>query len=292
MMEEIKEILQNIKSALEFKLFEVQDYSISLYNILVVVLVLISIRLVVSGLERLLKKQLSEKKNFTEGKLIAVTKIGKYIIYVLGFILALKSININITPILIGSSALFVGLGFGLQEAFRDFVAGLMLLFEGDVMVGDVVEMENETVGVIKQINLRTSKVRTRDGIMMIVPNSQLTNDRVINWSNSNRLTRFQVEVGVAYGSDTRLVEKLLLECAAKEEAITERIKPFVMFADFGNSSLDFSLHFWSDEVWRIERTKSRLRFAIDEAFRENNVTIPFPQRDLHLKSKDISFRD
>jgi small-conductance mechanosensitive channel len=291
-MEEIKEILYSIKSALEFKLFEIQDYSISLYNLFVVVLVLISIRLVVTGLERLLKRQLSDKKNFTEGKLIAITKIGKYIIYVLGFILALKSVNINITPILIGSSALFVGLGFGLQEAFRDFVAGLMLLFEGDVMVGDVVEMENETVGVIKQINLRTSKVRTRDGIMMIVPNSQLTNDRVINWSNSNRLTRFNVEVGVAYGSDTRLVEKLLLDCAAQEETITERIKPFVKFADFGDSSLDFSLYFWSDEVWRIERTKSRLRFAIDQAFRDNNVTIPFPQRDLHFKSKDISLRD
>lgn len=291
-MEEIKEILNNIKSALEFKLFEIQDYSISLYNLFVVVLVFISIRLVVSGLERLLKRQLSDKKNFTEGKLIAITKIGKYIVYVLGFILALKSVNINITPILIGSSALFVGLGFGLQEAFRDFVAGLMLLFEGDVMVGDVVEMENETVGVIKQINLRTSKVRTRDGIMMIVPNSQLTNDRVINWSNSNRLTRFNVDVGVAYGSDTKLVEKLLLECASKEETITERIKPFVKFADFGDSSLDFSLYFWSDEVWRIERTKSRLRFAIDQAFRDHKVTIPFPQRDLHFKSKDISLRE
>ncbi|MAY84648.1 MAG: hypothetical protein CMP59_10990 [Flavobacteriales bacterium] len=292
MMEEIKNFWLDIKSALEFKLFEIQDYSISLYNILIVVLVFIAIRLLVNGLERLLKRQLSDKKNFTEGKLIAFTKIGKYIIYVLGFILALKSVNINITPILIGSSALFVGLGFGLQEAFRDFVAGIMLLFEGDVMVGDVVEMENETVGVVKQINLRTSKVRTRDGIMMIVPNSQLTNDRVINWSNSNRLTRFRVDVGVAYGSDTKLVEKLLLECADKEETITERIKPFVMFQNFGDSSLDFSLYFWSEEVWRIERTKSRLRFSIDQAFRDNKVTIPFPQRDLHFKSKDISLKD
>jgi len=291
-MEELKDIWTQIKSALEFKLFEIQDYSISPYNLLIVLLILITIRLMVKGLERLLKRQLSDKKNFTEGKLVAITKLGKYIIYVLGFILALKSVNINITPILIGSSALFVGLGFGLQEAFRDFVAGLMLLFEGDVMVGDVVEMENETVGVVKQINLRTSKVRTRDGIMMIVPNSQLTNDRVINWSNSNRLTRFRVDVGVAYGSDTRLVEKLLLECATEEETITERIKPFVMFNDFGDSSLNFSLYFWSEEVWRIERTKSRLRFAIDQTFRDHKVTIPFPQRDLHFKSKNISLND
>ncbi len=291
-MDKILDFLQEVKKLLEFKLFEIQDYSISFYNILVVAFVILITRLIVSGLEKLIQRKTKDISAITDGKRKALGQIAKYIIYVIGIIIALRSINVDVTPLLIGSSALFVGLGFGLQEAFRDFVSGLMLLFEGDVMIGDVVEMENNTVGVIKQINLRTSKVRTRDGIMMIVPNSQLTNDRVINWSNSNKLTRFHVSVGVAYGSDTKKVEEILLKIANKEGDISSRVKPFVRFEDFGESSLDFKLFFWSEEVWRIENTKSRLRFEIDQAFRESNVVIPFPQRDLHFKSKDISLKD
>ena len=126
----------------------------------------------------------------------------------------------------------------------------------------------------------------------MLVPNSQLINDRVINWSNSNILTRFNVEVGVAYGSDVELVEKLLLEAANEEEIVSDRAHPFVRFADFGDSALSFELYFWSEEVWRIESVKSNIRFTIDKKFRANDVTIPFPQRDLHLRSKNISFKE
>jgi len=291
-MEEVLNTLDEIKKILEFKLFEFQEYSFSFYNILVVVFVIFITRLIVRAMEKLLHQKTIDKTSVTDGKRKAIAQIGKYIIYVIGFIIALRSINVDVTPLLIGSSALFVGLGFGLQEAFRDFISGMMLLFEGDVMIGDVVEMENNTVGVVKQINLRTSKIRTRDGIMMIVPNSQLTNDRVINWSNSNKLTRFHVSVGVAYGSDTKMVQEILLTIAKKETEISDRIKPFVSFNDFGESSLNFSLYFWSEEVWKIERIKSDLRFKIDQAFRESSVVIPFPQRDLHLRSKDISLQD
>ena len=126
----------------------------------------------------------------------------------------------------------------------------------------------------------------------MIVPNSQLINERVINWSNSNKLTRFHVKVGVAYGSDVELVKKILLESAESLGEISERLKPFVRFTDFGDSSLNFELHFWTEEVWKIEDSRSQLRFAIDKKFRENQVTIPFPQRDLHFKSKDFPLKD
>ena len=133
--------------------------------------------------------------------------------------------------------------------------------------------------------------MRTRDGIVILVPNSQLINNRVINWSNSNILTRFKVEVGVAYGSDVELVEKILLEAATEDDQTSDRVKPFVRFADFGNSSLDFELYFWSEHVWRIEYVKSRLRFAIDKKFRTNGVTIPFPQRDMHFKSSNVDLK-
>jgi len=292
MLEKIENYWDAIREVLEYNLISIADYRLSIYNILLLVFIIVVTRFIVGGLERIFKKKVSAKKWITEGKQNAIIQIGKYFIYIIAFLFATKSVGLNITPILIGSSALFVGLGFGLQEAFRDFVSGLILLFEGDVVVGDVIEFENGIVAVIKRIKLRTSKVRTRDGITILVPNSELINNRVINWSNSNILTRFNVKVGVAYGSDVRLVEKLLLEAAKENQSVSSRAKPFVRFEEFGDSSLNFELHFWSEEVWRIENTKSRLRFSIDEKFRKNQVTIPFPQRDLHLKSKDVSLSD
>lgn len=289
--DKFKDLWQIIKEFLQFELISVKDYQLSIYNILVVIVIILSIRLIVKGLERLIKRKVSGKKWITAGRQHAIVQIGKYIIYVLGFIFAIKTIGFDITPILIGSSALFVGLGFGLQEAFRDFISGIILLFEGDVVIGDVIEFENGLVAVVKVIKLRTSKVRTRDGIVVLVPNSELINNRVINWSNSNILTRFNVEVGVGYESDVNLVEKLLLEVASEEDAISERAKSIVRFEDFGDSSLDFKLYFWSEQVWKIEHVKSRLRFAINKKFKANEINIAFPQRDIHLKSSNVKFK-
>lgn len=291
MLEELKNSLIPVKEVLEFNIISIAEYHLSFYNILLLIFIIVVTRFLVRFLERIFRERVSEKKWITEGKQNAIIQIGKYFIYVIAILFATKTIGLNITPILIGSSALFVGLGFGLQDAFRDFISGLILLFEGDVVVGDVIEFENGLVAVVKKIKLRTSKVRTRDGITILVPNSELINNRVINWSNSNILTRFYVGVGVSYGSDVRLVEKLLLEAAAEDPSVSSRIKPFVRFADFGDSSLDFEIYFWTEEVWKIENTKSRIRFAIDEKFRANSITIPFPQRDLHFKSSDVSLR-
>jgi small-conductance mechanosensitive channel len=289
-LEEVKNIWHSIRSVLEFEIISLGDYHLSIYNILFFLFIIALARSFVKLLERLIKRQIVNKKSITEGKIHALLQILKYVVYVVAMLFAVKSIGFDITPLLIGSSALFVGLGFGLQEAFRDFISGLILLFEGDVIIGDVIEFENGLIATVKKIKLRTSKVRTRDGIVIFVPNSQLINNRVINWSNSNVLTRFNVKVGVAYGSDVELVSKLLMQVATEDKAVSDRAKPFVRFADFGNSSLDFELYFWSEEVWRIEMVKSRMRFEIDRLFRENKVNIPFPQRDLHIKSSEVSF--
>lgn len=291
-MDSISVIWDSIRSGLEFKLIEVAGHSISIYNIVVLIIILICFRVLVKALEKLIKTKVSEKKWIENGKEHAVIQIGKYVIYVVGFVIALEAIGVNTTTLIISSSALFVGLGFGLQEAFRDFISGIILLFEGDVLIGDVIEMDNGIVAVVKKINLRTSKIRTRDGIVLIVPNSQLINERVINWSNSNKLTRFHVTVGVAYGSDVDLVKQLLIDSAKELETISKHTVPFVRFVDFGSSSLDFEIHFWTEEVWKIEDAKSNLRFTIDQKFRENGITIPFPQRDLHLKTKEFKLND
>lgn len=286
-MEELVKLWQSIKEVLEFELISLGDYHLSIYNVCLFIFIIFIIRFIVKSLEKVVKREVSGKQWITEGKQHALVQIGTYLIYIIGFLFAIKSIGFDVTPFLIGSSALFVGLGFGLQEAFRDLISGLILLFEGDVVVGDIIEFENGIVATVKKIKLRTSKVRTRDGIVIFVPNSQLINDRVINWSNSNLHTRFHIAVGVAYGSDTKLVEQLLLEVATEQENVSSRIKPFVQFANFGDSSLDFQLVFWSEESWGIERIKSAMRFAIDDKFRAHNISIPFPQRDLHIKSNN-----
>ena len=288
--EEAKSIWKSIQEVLEFHILELGEYHLSIYNIIVVLVILLIAKLITSNLAKYLRNRITKKEDPTDGKALAIIQIGKYVIFLLAILLSIRSLGFDITPILLGSSALFVGLGFGLQDAFKDFISGLILLFEGDTLIGDIIEFENGILGTVKEIKLRTSKVRTRDGIVIFVPNSQLTNNRVSNWTNSNVLTRFHVSVGVAYGSDTTLVEKILLEVAMEDDAVNMKIKPFVRFLDFGDSSLDFEIHFWSKEVWRIEFVKSRMRFEIDKKFRENNVSIPFPQRDLHVKNSQVPF--
>ncbi|MFB1022407.1 MAG: mechanosensitive ion channel [Vicingaceae bacterium] len=282
--EEAKSIWKGVQEILEYHIIELGEYHLSIYNIIVVAGILLTAKLITTNLSKYLKRRITRNEDPTDGKALALIQIGKYTIFLLAVLLSARSIGFDITPILFGSSALFIGLGFGLQDAFKDFISGLILLFEGDMVIGDVIEFENGILGKVREIKLRTSKVRTRDGIVIFVPNSQLTNNRVINWTNSNVITRFHVSVGVAYGSDTRLVEKILTEVALADNAVHTKIKPFVRFMDFGDSSLDFEIHFWSVEVWRIEFVKSRIRFAIDKEFRENQISIPFPQRDLHLK--------
>jgi small-conductance mechanosensitive channel len=181
---------------------------------------------------------------------------------------------------------LLVGLGLGLQQIFQDFISGITLIIEGTLKVGDIVEMIDEEVGRVKEISMRTSKIETRDNIILIVPNSKLINDVVINWSHIEKKTRFNVDVGVAYGSDVNLVKEILLACAGNHNQIFSSPEPRVRFTDFGNSSLDFQLLFYTNETFRVEDIKSDLRFQIDEAFRKNKVRIPFPQRDVHLISE------
>jgi small-conductance mechanosensitive channel len=159
----------------------------------------------------------------------------------------------------------------------------LLILFEGNLKVQDVVQMEDGTIGRVMEINLRTSKIETRDDYIIIVPNHRLISNNIINWSHMESLTRFHVGVGVAYGSDTLQVEKALLDCANDHPDIAAAPKPFVRFINFGDSSLDFQLYFWTKRTFRVENIKSNLRFRIDQEFRKNNIRVPFPQRDVHI---------
>jgi small-conductance mechanosensitive channel len=274
--------LEQLKTMLEFPIIEFGKFSLTLYNVLFALLALIATRYLVKATRMLVRNTFERKKIDDPGKMYTVSKLTGFIIYMLGILLSLEVLGINISLLWASSAALFVGLGFGLQDIFKDILSGFVLLFEGTIQKGHIVELNN-MVGKVEQMDIRTSKVRTRDGIVIIVPNSHFITDDVINWSHNNAVTRFKVSVGVAYGSDTEKVKAVLEKCALSHPQVKNEHGVLVRIVDFDDSSLNFDLLFWVLEAWEIENIKSDIRFAIDKAFRENNIQIPFPQRDVHI---------
>jgi small-conductance mechanosensitive channel len=216
------------------------------------------------------------------GRKYAMNQLVKYVMYILIFLLVIQSLGFKLSVIWAAGAALLVGIGLGLQQTFNDFASGVILLMEGTVKKGDWIEVGN-TMGEVKKIGLRTSLITTRRNISIIVPNSKITVDNVINLSHDNNMVRHSVSVGVAYGSDVQLVKKVLLECAERHSKVLPGA--FVRLIEFNTSSIDFELLFWSEEYRMIEDVRSDLRFMIDSGFRKYGIVIPFPQRDLHIKN-------
>jgi len=270
---------------LEINLIETKDFDVTVYEILIILLLLVSTILLMRVLKRVFRAR-ERRKEFDPGRSHAILQILKYVVYIAVILISLEIVGIKITLLLAGSAALLVGLGLGLQQIFQDIMSGIAILFEGSLKVGDIVEIQDNIIGRVIEIGLRTSKIETRDNIIMVVPNSKFVTDIVINWSHMEKKTRFHIDVGVAYGSDVEKVSKVLLQCAEDINKISKTPAPFVRFSDFGNSSLDCQFYFWTTETFQVEYIKSEIRYKIDSAFRANGIHIPFPQRDVHIKSK------
>lgn len=273
---------------IDFKLlsFAINENSFTLRvsNVISGVLIVLLARLVVWLTIRLFLSRVYSSQEVDSGSQFAINQLFQYVAYFVALLLVLNVMGVNPTVLAGSAAALLLGIGLGLQQTFNDFFSGVLLLFERSVEVGDVVEVGG-LVGTVRRIGLRTSQIQTLANLTVIVPNSKLVTNSVTNWSHTDYLARFSVSVGVAYGSDTRLVEKLLLQVAKGHEKVMNFPTPFIRFTDFGNSSLDFELFFWSSELLPIDNIKSDLRFAIDQIFREHSVEIPFPQRDLWIKN-------
>lgn len=276
--------MEKVRSFLEFTLIKTEHFQLQVFDIFSLVIIFLLARLFLWLVRKYLDRKRKEGK-MDQGKQYAILQLLGYFIYVIAFVLIIENLGLKITVLLAGSTALLVGLGLGLQDFFRDLVAGFIILMERTVTAGDVVEIAG-VVGKVRHVGLRTTSLLTREDIVLIVPNTKLTSENVINWSQSNKVTRFGIQVGVAYGSDTAVVEKILIECAKAHKDILKVPEPTVLFDDFGDSSLDFTLRFYSKNLFRIEATKSKVRFDIDRRFREKGITIPFPQRDLWVRQK------
>jgi small-conductance mechanosensitive channel len=214
----------------------------------------------------------------------SVEKFVRYGILAFGFLFALDNLGISISSLAAIGAILMVGIGFGLQNITQNFISGIILLLERPIKVGDIVTVGSFS-GRVVDIRVRSTIIQTRDDISIIVPNSKLVSEEVINDSYSGQKIRRHVKVGAAYGSDVKTVKRLLTEAAMEHESVLKDPPPSVVFEDFGESSLDFDLRFWCSNIWQMEVISSDLRTAIEEKFRAANIQIPFPQRDLHIRT-------
>ncbi|MBF0449764.1 MAG: mechanosensitive ion channel [Candidatus Magnetomorum sp.] len=210
-----------------------------------------------------------------------ISTITAYSFWVFGIIIALNAVGISTTSLTVAFGALGIGLGFGLQNIFNNFISGLILLFERPIQVGDWVEI-NGTWGSVQKINVRSTIVQSVDNAALIIPNSEFISNRLINWSFKDPKIRRALDIGVAYGSDIKKVKEILLDIADKHPRVYRIPAPEVVFSDFGDSALLFQLRIWVHVDFSIS-TRTDIRFEIDRRFRENNITIPFPQRDVHI---------
>ncbi len=257
-------------------------------NITIGLLLLVIISFVVTsyvliGIRKLYTRKMSETDT---NKFISIFKFIKYIAYVIVVFSVLSVAGVNVTPFLAASAALLVGVGLALQELFQDIIGGIFIIVDKSLLVGDVIEI-NGKVGRVIEIKLRTTRAITRDDKIFIIPNHKFISDTIYNYTQNHKQTRESVSVGVAYGSDTQLVKELMLKSVVNDKRILKRPAPFVLFENFGDSSLDFSIYFFINDSFIDPGIKSDIRFRIDSLFRENKITIPFPQRDVHLFTND-----
>lgn len=256
---------------------------IGAYNLQIIsILKLIAFILIILIALKIIRKAIYKIDKIDVGKKYSIYNLIKYLVTVVAIIISLEMFGFNLSVLVAGSAALLVGVGLGLQNLFSDFISGIILLVDSSVKVNDVLE-SNGLVCIVKEINMRTTTVLTRDDKFIILPNSDLTRNQLINWTHSDITSRFDVSVGVDYSSDVDQVMLLLKQAIDEQEGVLKDPKPFVRFNEFGDSSLDFGIYFWSEDVFRVENRKSELRVRIFQLFKEHSITIPFPQRVLHI---------
>lgn len=275
--------METLRKILEFELISVGENKIRFYSIMTILIIFLLTKLILWLIKKALFRERKFKK-LDKGSAYALFQIIRYVIWIIAVGLILETLGVKVTVLIAGSAALLVGIGLGLQQTFNDTISGIILLSEQSIKIDDVLEIDGDVVK-IQSIGLRTSKGLNTDDISIIIPNSLITTNKVINWSHQTKKTRFRIDVGVAYGSDVDLVIHILEESAFEHPDISDRELTEARLVNFGNSSLDFQVLFYSKNIFRINKVKSDIRRIINQKFAQNNIAIPFPQMDLHLKS-------
>lgn len=267
----------------------VGNYTLVTSQVLTFVVVLLVTYIIARIIRNIFYRLTHKDSSMTVAHLYIIGRFAQYSIYVVGFVLAVSVLGIDMSKLALMASALGVGIGLGLQGIVNNFVSGLAILLERSLKVGDFIELDSGLTGEVIEIHMRATLIRTNDNVDILIPNAELTNGKVINWTLEESVRRFRIPLGVAYGSDKELVKKAVLEAA---NSVSYTIKtpgrePIVWMSGFGDSSLNFVLGVWvtAEQVKRPTALTSDYLWAIDDHLRKYKIEIPFPQRDLHIRS-------
>ena len=271
-MEKINEILNY-----SFQFGSKIHVSVKIFLIIIIVFVVTAFAL--KFFRKIVTKKLPKED---KAKFGSVFLFARYFIYLIIILFTFDNVGVNVSSLFAASAALLVGIGFALQTFFQDIISGIIILIDQSVHVGDIVEIDGK-VGRISEIKLRTTRAVTIDNKVLIIPNHKYLTSTLYNWTENGVLTRESVTVGVAYGSDLELVRKLLLQAATIHPKVLKYNKPLVLFMNFGDNALEFKLIFTLNNSFEAVFTQSDIRFEIDRLFRENNIKIPFPQREVYI---------
>lgn len=275
-------VWENIQNFLNQHMDIGQDISISVKDVLIIITVIFITTIILKVIFKLLTRRLPDDD---KAKFNVVYGYFRWLFYLIIFLVTLDSVGVDVTTVLTASAALLIGIGLALQTLFQDIISGVFILLDQSVHVGDIIEIDGK-IGRVEEIKLRTTRAVTIGNKVLIIPNHLYLENSLYNWTQNGFTTRESVEVGVAYGSDVQLVKKLLIEAANSQTEVIEHDNIIVQFTEFGDSSLNFKVVFTLEDSFNANNPKSDIRFEIDRLFRENNITIPFPQRDIHIIRK------
>jgi small-conductance mechanosensitive channel len=287
-MESLLQLFRQIKSFLDIPVFSSGSSSVTLWTLVILIIFTLLLFSITRWLKVWIVTRLLAKSNVELGVRLAVGAIVRYIVIAVGLIVILQTTGIDLSTVTILAGALGVGVGFGLQNITNNFVSGFLLLIERPIKVGDRIEVGPVT-GDVVNIALRATTVVTNDNIAIIVPNSEFVSSRVTNWSYTDRNVRFNFPIGVSYRSDPELVRQLLLQVADHHAGVLKDPKPDALLHEFGDSTLNFILRVWTKQYSTTPGVlRSELNFMILKTFKEQGIEIPYPQRDLHIRSGSL----
>lgn len=288
----MKEILQAIIDFIEriwgitqFRLFSLSGADFTMGDVIYFVVSIALIIYIAGWIKNLLVNKILSRYQLDIGIRQSIGTIIRYIILIIGFFVIIQTAGIDLSALGLVAGALGVGIGFGLQNVTNNFISGIIILFERPIKVGDRIEV-GEISGDVVRISARATSIITNDNISVIVPNSDFINSTVINWSHNDRMVRFNFPIRVSYKENPERIKSILLRVYEKNQGVLKNPKPDVLFDSYDEDCLNFILRVWTSEfINRPNVLKSQLYYDVFKTFREENVEIPFPQRDLHLKS-------
>ncbi|MGL5061614.1 MAG: mechanosensitive ion channel domain-containing protein [Microcoleus sp.] len=282
-----EEFLTFISQLFTTTLFRIGQNPVSLRSLLELILSLMTVVLISRYFTNFLKEKLLLKLGIDEGNREAIAVIFRYLIVALGVVTAIQLIGFNLTSLAVVAGGLGVGIGFGIQDLTTNFVSGITLLLDRPIKVGDFVELEG-VMGIVKQITIRSTIIKTNYDSSVIVPNSTTIGNKIVNWSYENPLLCLRITVEVAENSDPLLVTETLLNIAYAEACVLYEPNPKVLFVEFGDDSFKFELLVWTDKPTQREAIKSSLNFAIEYNFRQQGINFPFNDRQLYLQNPEV----